>query len=69
MQGKKPSPSELKVDEQIPYHKNSHHLSQRMKNPPPKKLRKKSFIWLLPITAIGPPPASVMYVLQLDRKN
>lgn len=38
-------------------------------DPPQKKLIKKSFNWLLPITAIGPPPASVMYVFQLDRKN
>lgn len=38
-------------------------------DPPQKKLIKTSFNWLLPITAIGPPPASVMYVFQLDRKN
>lgn len=38
-------------------------------DPPQKKLRKKSFNWLLPIIAIGPPPASIMYVFQLDRKN
>jgi hypothetical protein len=35
---KKPSPSELKVDEQIPNHKNSHNPSQSMKTPLKKSL-------------------------------
>jgi hypothetical protein len=45
---KKPSPSELKVDEQIPNHKNSHNPSQSMKTPLKKSLEKKASIGFCP---------------------